>query len=1178
MYSLQALEEAIIALESHQDALSADVAELALAALRRKLAELQTALDSRQLVQVTILVADLSGFTAMSEFMDAEEVRDTINAVWQKLDGAITAWGGQVDKHVGDAIIALFGVPHAGEDDAERAVQAALDMQMALAQINELTLQKITGNLRGRHQLQMRIGIHSGPVFMGAVGASGEFTAVGDTVMTANQLEKLAPVGGILISHDVYRQTRHIFEVEPREPEIAGELPVSLPVYVVTGEKPPLFRRARLDGRYPAARLVGRADELEQLQNSLRRAIETESVQIVAVVGECGLGKTRLLYEFKRMLGVFPERLLLVKGTAAAGAVPPPYSLLLDMLLNLFGIQRRNSETVLRNRLVEQIVGRLPGEPETARARARRIGALLGFTFSEEELDNPPGWPENPAARLDVYADLAWLFTGDREETAAIVLLLDDLHQADESSLAWLDYLAFSRQDIPLLLVYAVHPSLFARRPSWQTARFPGSVVYRQIDLAPLSNIDSRHLLSSIARPIANFSARLADQIVAGAGGNPLHLEEIVRMLHLTGIIENRENYWLVHKEKLARYTGPLTLAHLLARRLAQLPQTERETLQKAAVLGPVFRPSGLLFLSQEDEQPLTKQSLAAVLSQLVRQEWLYRQRDTRSAGRLLYAFPYEMAREVTSRDTPLAQRQAYHVLAATWFVTTASRQAAQTAGAVAYHFEQADQFDEAAAWYGRAAEQARAQNAPEAAAVYYRRALTLLPDETAAASQRMPWQIGLGHTLCWLGHYDEAAAAFQAARAAANSLSHAATLVDALWGLFLTAYFQADWETALEHAENGAALARDMQLERQQLQMQAAQGMALLHLGKRRAAVSLGQQIYTAAKSLGEREQAYSHLLLGQVGRAMGHYQQAVRAFESARRLFHRLKDPLWLDLLLLESGWLAWEQYNWEAAAHYFQTCLTYARYHHHFYAAVAALRDLGRLASLHERQGEAETSFRQALLLAEKAGSVVHQAWLATDMGLLYLRQAVATPESALELVEKEAHQEIAFFWLEKGLKLARQAQRPLAIIMAVSGLARLFLEDHLLDEAASQAILGVNMAEKSLEKGAGRAVKQTAAVAWRVLGQVLAKTPQKERAAVISGQPVDASACFGRSLQLLDELGEPAALEKLLTLRASALYELHRGHDSRAKSLQRQAARLLRRLGLGQKAWLVKDLTT
>jgi len=1176
VYSLQALEEAIVVLESYKDALSADVADLALAALRDKLADLQMAPASQQLVQVTILVADLSGFTAMSEFMDAEEVRDTINAVWQKLDGAITSWGGQVDKHVGDAIIALFGVPHACEDDGERALQAALDMHMALAQINELTLQKITGSLRERHQLRMRIGVHSGPVFMGAVGASGEFTAVGDTVMIANQLEKLAPVGGVLISHEVYEQTHNAFEVEPREPEVLGEGQTPSSVYVVTREKSYLFRRRQLGGSYLDSRLVGRSEELEKLQSSLRHTVEIESVQVAAVVGECGLGKSRLLYEFERMLNLFPERITLGKGTAVDRTGQPPYSLLLDMLLNLFDIQRRNSEMVIRNRLVDNITKRLPGEPEEARSRARHICELLGFDFSDWERSGTSDLTGDTAVRIDVYDDLAWLFTSDSSESAATVLLLDDLQWADEGSLEWLDYLVQSRRDTPLLLVYSAQPSLFERRPSWQTPESLESSVYQQISLEPLSNIDSRHLLSDIVQQIPNFSSRLGDQIVTGAGGCPLHLEEIVNMLQLTGVIENKEDRWLVHNEKLTQFEGPLTLTNMLEHRLEQLSRMDRDVLQKAAVLGRTFQPSGLLFLSKEDEPPLAEGVLDTVLQRLEQQEWIYRRRDIRSADTLFYSFPYDTMQKVISQATPLARRQTYHVLAATWFVTNISPQATQSAGTVAYHFEQADQIDEAVAWYGRAAEQAHNQNAPETAVIYYRRALRLLPDETATTSQRMQLHAGLGHILCWLGRYDEAVDSYKAVQAIANSLSNAEMLVSALWGLFLVAYFQDDWDAALEYAEDGEALARDMQLAKQRLQMQVARGLALLRVGELHTAVTLGKQAYAAGKSLGNREQAYSHVLLGQVGRELGHYQQAVQAFEKAQELFRQLKDALWQDFLLAESGQLALEQHDWDTAVTHYQTCLIYSQDQGHFYTTVVSLRQLGHIALQQRQYQEAEINFRQALALAEKSDSVVYRAYLAADMGLLHLSQAVATPGSALEMVDKEEHQEAAFSWLEKALKLARQARKPLVIVTAVSGLAQLFLEDHLLDEAESQAILGVSVAEKTLQKQPGRAMKRTTAVAWRVLGQVLAKVPQKEKLATISGQQVDASACYGRSLQLLDDLGEPDAREKAITLRASALYELHRGHDDRAKSLRRQSILLFRRLGLDKEALQTKDL--
>lgn len=1178
MYSPQEIEEAITVLESRREALSEDVANLALRTLQNKLADIQMLSASQQLARVTILVADLSGFTTMSEFMDAEEVRDTVNAVWAKLDNVINAFGGQIDKHVGDAIIALFGVDEPREDDALRAVQAALDMHVELAQVNEKTLEKVTGRLRERHHLQMRIGIHCGPVFIGPVGTSEAHTAVGDNITIANQLEKRAPVGGVLISHEVYKQIHQACEVEAQPPISLGNGLTDVQTYVVIREKPHLFQRTRFGGGFLNLRMVGRAEELEKLQNALRRTLENENVQMIYVVGECGIGKTRLLYEFERVLTLFPERMTVVRATAVDRVGISPYSLLRDMLINLFDIPDRNTERVIRNRLVDEISQHLPGDHDDVIRRTRHICELVGFDFSDWERSGTADLAGDTAVRIDTYDDLAWLFTEKQAQESATILLLDDLQWADEGTLEWLDYFVHSRQELPLLLVAATQPALFARRPFWQPSETFDSVIYQQIDLKPLTSIDSRHLLTEIIQEIPTFPGRLHDQIVNGAKGNPLHLEEIVKLLQFNGVIEKADGHWLVHIEKLAAIEGQLSLGNLLAHHIEQLPPLRRKILQKAAVLGRSFLPSGLAFLSKDDEEKLAQAELLNVLQELEKRDWFYLLRGRHTAENLIYAFPYEAMRQAIIRTIPENERQTYHVLAATWFVTARTPLVTQNAGIVAAHFEEAGQIDEAVSWYGRAAEQAQNHNAPDTAILYSQQALRLLPEEPGTTLQRLQLQDGLGYALCCIGRYEEAAQAFQTVQLLANDLSSAEMLVKALWGLFLTAYFQEAWESALEFAENAEALARDMHLQELRHRAQVGRGLVLVQLGELNTAVSIGKEAYSAGKTLNAESRGYSHFLLGLVGREKGHFQQAAQAYQTARDFFAQADNIMWQTLLLAELGQLALAQQDFDTAVSHFHTCLVYSQDHGYFYTTLHSLRQLGHIALFHREIKTAEGYFQQALALADKANSVRYRAQLAADIGKLHLAMAVAPPETALELVSKEEHMEAAFTWFERALKWARSAQQPLIIVTAVSGLAQLFLEDHLLDEAEAQAILAVNVAEKNMQKQRGRAARRVTAVAWRVLGQVLAKVPQKEKTAVISGQQVDASTCFGRSLQILDDLGEPDLLEKAITLRASALFELHRGHEDRAKSLRRQSIIFFRRLGLDKEALQTKELVT
>jgi class 3 adenylate cyclase len=226
MAEREQLEQSIAALEAQRDVLGDAVVDVSVAVLREKLDTLEKAVQvTSQRKQVTVLFADVSGFTAMSETMDAEDVSDMMNALWNQIDGAIIAHGGTIDKHIGDAVMALFGAPVARKDDPERAIRAALAMQAELAAFREA--QQIS--------LAMRIGINTGPVLLGQVGTTYEYTAVGDTVNLVSRLEHAAPVGGILISHATYRHVQGIVEVEALDPIRVKGKTEPVRVYVVHG-------------------------------------------------------------------------------------------------------------------------------------------------------------------------------------------------------------------------------------------------------------------------------------------------------------------------------------------------------------------------------------------------------------------------------------------------------------------------------------------------------------------------------------------------------------------------------------------------------------------------------------------------------------------------------------------------------------------------------------------------------------------------------------------------------------------------------------------------------------------------------------------------------------------------------------------------------------------------------
>lgn len=1156
----QEIEQAIVTLEAQRALLRPEVASVAIRTLREKLATLVEPLPTPQQAHGAVLIADMSGFTTMSEFMDAEEVRDMINAVWQKLDSVIVSWGGRVDKHVGDAVIAFFGLPVPREDDHERAVQAALDMQMELALFNDGPLRRTVNSLPQNQVLRMRIGVHYGPVLLGPMGSSGEFTILGDAVTVAHQLEQLAPVGGVLVSHQIFEQVHPFFDAEVKDGLTFNGRSENGRAYIITKEKPQAFQRGSRGTSFLETRMVGRTQEMGRLQDVLQATIEGGLAQVVTIVGDAGLGKSRLLYEFERMLGLWPDQVALYRGGPARGLLQRPYSLIRDLFVNQFEIHHRNSPAVAREKLLRGLMNQLADGETRALTRAHFIGQLLGFDFSDSPL---LGESLHDMRQLREYAfeDLVTYFTAVCEQNDAVVLFLEDIHWADEWSFDLLEYLISECHDLPLLIVCLARPELLEKRPSWHVSEDHNQLIYHHLDLQPLSLIDSRHLLSELLQQADKVPLRLSDMIVNGAGGNPSHLEELVKILIQEGVIDNSGSRWYVRMANLAELPATLALPRLIASQMERLPAITSQVVQQAAVMGPFFWDMVLLQQSVEDEATLTWEALMLVLGEMVDLGWIYRRKNSAFPGTQEYAFANELVQQVAYGAMSNRARIAAHARVAAWIITHASTQTAQSASVVAYHLEQAEKFEQSAVWYGRAAEKARQDHAPETAVYHYCQSLNLLPVNSETAAQRITLNEGLGEMLRLLAQFKDATDAYQVMINIALAAGDAPAAVQGHLGLFLCHFLQDDLAMALEAAQAADTVATQARLADLQLVTQAAVGWVLVLVGDQYTAVQIGKTLYSNLKeNAAPMARAYMQALLGHIARESGHYERATNTIETARQGFREQQLRLWETLMLAQLGHIARENHDWETAVNNYTSCLHYARDLGDVYGIVLALRHLGMIAMHQQRYAAAAAYLHQALTHADKSSNDVLRMQVQCCLGQLHLLQAVADPQSALDLSSKEEHLQHAYNWWEQTLRLARLLERPLATSTAVAGLAQLFLEDHLLEEALAQAVTAVETALTVRRQQFGREAKRVTAVAWRVLGMVLAKEPAKGRTATIQQREMNAEECFTRSYRLLYETGSASFDELLQTLRHWANYERLRDDSERANALMGEVERV------------------
>src|SRR5579859_3134726 len=566
------LEAAIAALEAQRAVLGDAVVDASLGAIRQQLAALAPPAPEQR-KQVTVLFADVSSFTALAEQMDPEEVRDLMNALWSRLDAAIAAHGGTVDKHMGDAVMALFGTPAAQENDPERAVRAALDIQAALQAFAEQT--------PDRPPLQMRIGINTGPVLLGAVGSGGEYTALGTTVNVASRLEHAAPPGGELIGHATYRQVRGLFDVAAPPPLTVKGKAEPLQTYLVQRARPRTFRAPGRGVEGVATPMVGRAAELQQLEAAFATALAEHTTRVVTIVGEAGLGKSRLLGEFVAWLELRPAPVTVFQGRADARLTGQPYGLLRDLLAARCAIRDSDPAPVARAKL-EAGLGEFLGGARPAAAHV--LGQLIGLDFAASA--HLTGLLDDPRQLRTQAFQAAVQFFAAVAQTGPVVLLLEDIHWADEGSLDLLEQLSRELPAAPLLILSLARPTLFERRPNWGAG---APAAHTRMELQPLAPRESRRLVGAILRRLPAVPAALTDLVVGGAAGNPFYVEELIQMLIDEGVIRTGGAVWAVEAGRLAPARVPATLMGVLQARLDGLPGAERAVLQRAAVVGPVF-------------------------------------------------------------------------------------------------------------------------------------------------------------------------------------------------------------------------------------------------------------------------------------------------------------------------------------------------------------------------------------------------------------------------------------------------------------------------------------------------------------------------------------------------------------------------------------------------------------
>jgi class 3 adenylate cyclase/tetratricopeptide (TPR) repeat protein len=597
---------------------------------------------------VTIVFADVTGSTALGERLDPEALRRVMGRYFDEMAAVIERHGGTVEKFIGDAVMAVFGIPRLHEDDAVRAVRAAAGMREALAVLN-LDLERAHGE-----GLAARIGVNTGEVVAGDPSA-GQRLVTGDPVNVAARLEQAAAPGEVLIGDPTYRLVKDAVEVEPVDPlTLKGK-----------EDRVPAFRLIAVSAgaagheRHLDSPMVGRTKELSLLEHALERAVSERTSHLFTLMGPAGVGKSRLVHEF--LTGAAADATVL-RGRCLSYGDGITLFPLAEVIHRAASILDTDPPAVARSKLGSV----LQGAPD-----AERIAGLVAGLFD---------WAE-PGATEDAFWAVRKLLEHLARERP-VVVVFDDIHWGEPTFLDLIEHLADWTRDAALVVLCIARPELLEVRPGWGGGKMNATSIL----LEPLPTDEASQLVDNLLGR-AEIPPQARDRILEAAEGNPLFVEEMLAMLIDDGLLRFEDGAWR-SVEDLADVTVPPTIHLLLAARLDRLDAEERAVIERGAVEGKVFHRGAVTTLSSETARPQVPTRLLA----LARKE-LIRPDRAEFAGEDAFRFRHLLIRDAAYQAMPKEQRAELHERFADWLEDAAKERLAEYEEILGYHLEQAFRY-----------------------------------------------------------------------------------------------------------------------------------------------------------------------------------------------------------------------------------------------------------------------------------------------------------------------------------------------------------------------------------------------------------------------------------------------------------------------------------------------------
>jgi len=879
---------------------------------------------------VTVLFADLCDYTGLAGKIDDEELYEVIQVYIRMLAEKVYQYEGMVDKITGDGLMALFGAPIAYENPAERAVRAAMDMQAGLQQINEDLESRLNG------QLQMHIGLNRGSVIVGGIGADLllDYTAIGDTVNLARRLQETAAAETILVSDSVYQASDAIFDYQLQPDLMLKGYKHSATGYRLLGVKSLPGRVRGVQGLQSP--MIGREVELGNLLGALEDLRQSKRGRFVALIGEAGIGKSRLTTEFKA--NIDPNEMTLLEGQSLTYRKSVSYWIFLEILRDYLGVTPGTAHHEVQERLRNKVTGTLGSE---AGNTLPFLEHLFSLEYSDERSAQRLAYLDAEQLRQQTFVAVRNLLLAEAEHQP-LVLILEDLHWVDEISLDLLAYLLESIDDIPVLVLAISRPTMESELE--EILEINQQRLHDRCKIIHLQNLSSEQsdqlLFGLLGMP--EIPENFRDQIVNRAGGVPFYIEEILRMLIDKQILIQEGELWKLSTGKDVALEVPDNLQDLILTRFDRLDPVQRGVLQTAAVIGRQFDASILNDVMQYGEGiPLHQ-----VLSSLIDKAFIF---ELPEGGENAFLFRHVLTSDAVYRTLLRRDRNRLHGLVANTIEQVYADRLESQVEVLAGHYLRSIHLDKALHYHILAGSKSARDYANLQAKNFFEEARDLLPQVEHTTEQALQVWTGLGDVLVFIGEYELARECYQEVFEKSN-------------------YSQVDQQQDVIQRKIAVTYERQGEFDK-----------ALNHLNNADEALYRGENNSPVAKAQILNDKGWIYFLRGD-------FDQAQFALQSALDLVEETDDFSIVASIHNRLGAVAYQLREYKQAALYVRKSLELRKILGDLSGEARLYNNLGLLGLMSGDLHEAEMNFNQSIALLEKVGDTEGITLANINLGLV------------------------------------------------------------------------------------------------------------------------------------------------------------------------------------------------